>query len=236
MHYVYLYNTNLTEIILALNALYSYAIEQNIRIKVSSIRDTLIRELLITFHYHPVLIYGKMKLTTAKNLKNKMRFNDIVDLKYFQLHHKKSIGFTDILFLQKVKEIVLPFNKIVFKGKTNSSCFQFDFRNTNINKMKKIVGKFGKIDSVCVGGRKSKNYFEYRLNHFDNIRRISQTILSCNYFFGSDAGMANLAGTIGIPAKIILQEKEPIIKKCKKEMYDFFYKDFLYYDNNLKLL
>ena len=236
MHYVYLYNTNLTEIILALNALYSYAIEQNIRIKVASYRDTLVRELLITFHYYPVLIYGKMKLSTAKKLAYKMRFEDMVGLKYFKLHHRKFIGFTNVNFVSQVKEIILPFNKIVFKGKTNSSCFQLNFKNTNVNKMRKIIGKLGKIDSICVGGRKNKNYFEYRLNHFDNIRKISQTILSCNYFFGVDAGMANLAGTIGIPAKIIFQERKKNIKKCKKEMYDFFYKDFLYYDNNLKLL
>ena len=234
MNYVFLHGLNLAEIILSLNALYSYAVDNEIKIKIASTHDVALRELLITFYYFPYLEYGKMKIKTAKSLKNKIKFSDLIDLDYFENYHRKDIGFTDIDFTNKIKDIVLPFNKLKFHGKTYSSCFELNNKNMSMNKMKQIVSKFGKIDSICVGGIRTKNYFEHRLNHFDNIRRISHTMLSCDYYFGIDEGMAGLSGTIGIPAKIIFQEKKNKCMLAKKEMYDFFYLNFSFFDSNFE--
>jgi hypothetical protein len=43
-----------------------------------------------------------------------------------------------------------------------------------------------------------------------------------------------LAGTIGIPAKIIFQEDDNEEIFAKKIMYDFFYKDFSFFDSDFK--
>lgn len=232
MNNVYFHNLNFSETLIALNSLYSYAIENSMRIAVASSNARTLRDFFTIFSYAPVLNYVKMPLHQSEFF-SPFKYSDILDLEYYKYYEPKMIGYKNFTIDKKIESVFLPLNKLRYYGKNTSSCFQLNQLMSEIE-MNKIINEFGSIDSICVGGIKTKKYFKNRLHHFDDTRRISHTILSCSYYFGIDAEIANLAGTIGIPAKMIFQENDNEEIFAKKIMYDFFYKDSLFFDADFK--
>ncbi len=229
METVYLNGLSMGDIIFSLNALFSYAIQENIKIKVCCSDYRKLSILFYIFHYKPFLCIGNIAINSAKKFGN-LKFSSFLNSKYF-IHNDKDIGFSNFTFENNLREVILPFNHVKFIGKVCSSCFQLDPRNES---NEKIVDHFGKLDSVCIGGIKTLPYLKNRLNHFDHLRFVARTILSSSYYFGIDAGVAHLAATLGLPIKII--ENELITDKLilKKSLYDFFYKDVELYDRNFE--
>ena len=120
--------------------------------------------------------------------------------------------------------ITLPEHKIK-KEKSRTVFFQFDARSMYNGKiqltqeeMNFYLKKYGSrgAEVFGIGGSETAKYLNHNFK-LGNLRFISEQMLSCEKFIGSDSGMSILAGTLGVRGDVIITDIDHI-----KELTNFY--------------
>ena len=120
--------------------------------------------------------------------------------------------------------ITLPEHKIK-KEKSRTVLFQFDARSTDDRKkqltqeeMNFYIKKYNPkgAEVFGIGGSETGKYLNYDFK-LGNLRFISEQMISCEKFIGSDSGMSILAGTLGVRGDVIITDIDHI-----KELTNFY--------------
>jgi hypothetical protein len=115
-------------------------------------------------------------------------------------------------FPHKLRSFRLPPRKVSASGARGTACCQMDTRSAHPGKdrfsteeVDMANSMFGGRDSVHIGGPGTDAYTGGLRTHYAALREQSEFILGCSGFYGIDSGMSHLAGTLGMPGDVVIQ-------------------------------